>query len=135
MEKISLSKPVYTIQEIACGLSRPGRKKAAARYWMHIVETRKQSDGRTYIEALSDSLRSGNSDIQSSILCRLVYGYRQILQEWQVSQAGNKRNLEDVLRYLECRGLSPDTQTVDHVRNTLRKRQSPKNLLQQAFSW
>lgn len=127
MGAISLSKPVYTVQEIACGLSRPGRKGAAARYWVHIVETRKQSDGRTYIEALSDSLRNENSDIQSRLLCRLVCGYRQILQEWKVSRVGNNRILADVLRFLESRGLTPDTQIVSSVRNTLNKRQSPRD--------
>lgn len=127
MEKISLSKPVCTTRELASVLSPAGRSKMAFRYFPNSVEKSKLPDGRTYIEALSGSLRNGNSALQTKALLRLVQLYRQNLNKWQVRRVGNKRILEDVLRFLESRGLTPDAQTVSIVRDRLRKRQSPKD--------
>ena len=97
----------------------------AYRYFVHTAEKQKQSDGRTYIEALAASLRNGRSNLQPTILNRLLSLWRQIQKEWQVSQVRNTRSLEDVLCFLESRGLTVDSETVSIVHNRLRKRQSP----------
>ena len=118
-------KAMCTAQELASLLSPVDRRRMAYRYFVHTAEKQKQSDGRTYIEALAASLRNGRSDLQPTILNRLLSLWRQIQKEWQVSQVRNTRSLEDVLCFLESRGLTVDSETVSIVHNRLRKRQSP----------
>lgn len=126
MKQINLSKPVLTISECAFPLSRTGRRKMAYRYFLHKAEKEKQSDGRTYTEALLDALQSGNNNTQANILYHMVNVYQWIQRQFLVSRVDKTHNLEEVLHFLECRGLIFDSQTVNAVQNTLRQKRYPK---------
>ena len=117
---------MYTVRELASLLSPVGRHKMAFRYFANNAEIQKLSDGRTYIEALTDFHQSGRSNLQATLLYQLVLFYQGIQKEWLVLRVDNTRSLEDVLCFLESRGLSHDSETVNIVRRRLRKKQSPK---------
>lgn len=126
MGTVNQTQPFGAAVIYSCQLPQQARKQMAYRYWTRSVEKDSQSVGRTCTEALADALRNGDKSIQPTLLSRLANDFRQYQQRFLVSGAGKIRSLEGVLRFLESRGLAPDTQTVSRARNILRKTQYPK---------
>ena len=130
IKQFSPQKAIYTLRECSSQLCPAGRYRMASFYFQHIVETRKQSDGRTYIEALEASLLSGRADLQPILLYRLVRLWRSIHKECMARRERKTRSLEGVLYCLKSNGLILDTEIVNVVRDRLHRKQSPKDLLQ-----